>query len=71
MEKLKPYGFAIHGCIDGYKNKILTCSGLGTYYVMVFSYSRKVLWLQAGTSDNDPRVVAWHYLQCVKQLKGQ
>lgn len=34
-------------------------------------YSRKVLWISVGTSNNNPRVIAWHYLQCVKEHKGQ
>jgi len=33
-------------------------------------YSRRVLWLHAGNSNNNPRVIAWYYLQCVQELKG-
>lgn len=46
-DKLKPYGLAISGCIDG--------------------YSRKVLWLMCGASNNDPGVIAQNYLQCVSE----
>ena len=35
-----------------------------------FSYSRRLLWLTVGTSNNNPRVVAYHYLECVKRLGG-
>jgi hypothetical protein len=49
-DKLKPYGFPIHGCIDG--------------------YSRRVLWLKVGTSNNNPSVVAFHFLSAVEELKG-
>ncbi|XP_019850439.1 PREDICTED: uncharacterized protein LOC100641674 isoform X2 [Amphimedon queenslandica] len=45
-DKLKPYGIAIHGCIDG--------------------YSRKILWLKAGSSNNDPHIIAHHYVECVR-----
>ena len=37
-DKLKPYGFPIHGAIDG--------------------FSRKVLWLNVGTTNNNPLVTA-------------
>lgn len=46
-DKLKPYGFAIHGCIDG--------------------YSRRVLWLEVSSSNNNPSVIASYYLQALKQ----
>ena len=37
-DKLKPYGIAIHGCIDG--------------------FSRKIVWLEASRTNNDPSVIA-------------
>ena len=46
-DKLKPFGFAIHGCIDG--------------------YSRKILWLKVGRTNNDPHIMAHHFLECVSQ----
>ncbi len=49
-DKLKPFGFPIHGAIDG--------------------YSRRVLWLVVGRSNNDPRIVATYYNNCVKELEG-
>lgn len=42
-DKLKPYGIAIHGCIDG--------------------YSRYVLWMEAFTTNNDPKLVAGYFNQ--------
>lgn len=47
-DKLKPYGFCIHGAIDG--------------------FSRKILWLKVSSSNNDPRVIASHYLKCIDRL---
>lgn len=47
-DKLKPYGFAIHGAIDG--------------------YSRRILWLEIGNSNNNPSVVATYFLETVLQL---
>lgn len=47
-DKLKPFGIAISGCIDG--------------------FSRKVLWLKCGKSNNDPRVIAQNYIKCVAEF---
>jgi len=47
-DKIKPYGYAIHGAIDG--------------------YSRWILWLEVSSSNNDPAVIAWHYLSCAQSL---
>ena len=49
-DKLKPFGFCIHGAIDG--------------------FSRRILWLEVGSSSNDPKIVAQYYLDCVRQLGG-
>ena len=48
-DKLKPYGFAIHGAIDG--------------------FSRRILWLRVGVTNNNPLVIAGYYLQCLEQHK--
>lgn len=48
-DKLKPFGFAIHGCIDG--------------------LSRKIIWLEVATSNNDPKIVAYYFLNAVKKRK--
>lgn len=47
-DKLKPYGIAIHGCIDG--------------------YSRRILWLEASSSNNDPKIVGRYYIDFLKKL---
>ena len=44
-DKLKPYGFSIHGCIDG--------------------FSRKIIWLEIGTTNKMPQVVAKYYLDAI------
>ena len=49
-DKLKPYGFAIHGAIDG--------------------FSRRIMWLEVGPSNNDPSIVASYFLDAVKQIGG-
>lgn len=36
----------------------------------VCRYSRRVIWLEVGTSNSDPSVIAYHYLEAVKQLGG-
>ena len=32
--------------------------------------SRRILWLNVGPSNNDPRVIASYYLSCVHQIEG-
>ncbi|XP_061164518.1 uncharacterized protein LOC133173551 [Saccostrea echinata] len=49
-DKLKPYGIAISGCIDG--------------------YSRYVIWLEASTTNSDPKVIASYYLEAVRKANG-
>ena len=48
-DKLKRFGFAIHGCIDG--------------------FSRKLLWLNVSTTNNNPLVIANYYINCVSTFK--
>lgn len=45
-DKLKPFGLALSGCIDG--------------------FSRRIMWLVCGPSNNNPSVIAHHYINCVK-----
>lgn len=49
-DKLKPFGFAIHGAIDG--------------------YSRRIMWLEVGPSNNDPKVTAKYFIDCLRSTKG-
>ncbi|XP_061170558.1 uncharacterized protein LOC133179892 [Saccostrea echinata] len=49
-DKLKPFGFPIHGCIDG--------------------FSRRIMWLEVGPSNNDPEIVACNFVQTVATLRG-
>ena len=49
-DKLKPFGFCIQGCIDG--------------------FSRRIMWLEVGSTNNDSRVVAKYFLNCIRQIGG-
>lgn len=49
-DKLKPFGFCIHGAIDG--------------------YSRRILWLEVASSNNDPAIVAKYYVDYVRHISG-
>ena len=49
-DKLKPFGFCIHGAIDG--------------------YSRRLMWLEVGPSNNNPSIVAQYFVECVRQVGG-
>ncbi|KAI9521910.1 hypothetical protein NQZ68_042283 [Dissostichus eleginoides] len=31
-------------------------------------FSRKVMWLRSGSTNNDPGIIAQHYLQCVSEF---
>ena len=46
-DKLKPFGFCIHGCVDG--------------------FSRKIIWLFVGSTNNDPLIITSYYLKLVKE----
>jgi hypothetical protein len=48
-DKLKKFGFAIHGCICG--------------------FSRGILWLNVGRSNNNPRVIASYLLDYMREIK--
>ena len=66
-DKLKAYGFAIHGCIDAYVKLFSFVSEL----LPLSRYSRKLLWLQVSTANNDPHVIARYYLNCVRDNGGE
>lgn len=48
-DKLKPFGLAIHGAIDG--------------------YSRRILWLEVGPTNNNPKIIASYFLHTIKELQ--
>ena len=37
---------------------------------MIDGYSRRIMWLEVGPANNNPRVIANYYHDCVKQLGG-
>lgn len=47
-DKLKPFGFCIHGAVDG--------------------YSRKILWLEVGPSNNNPKIIGHYFINCIRTL---
>ena len=49
-DKLKRFGFCVHGAIDG--------------------YSRRIMWLEVGPSNNNPSVIAQYFVDCVRQIGG-
>ena len=49
-DKLKPFGFCIHGGIDG--------------------YSRRLMCLEVGPSNNNPGIIVHYYIECVEQMGG-
>ncbi|KAK0140895.1 hypothetical protein N1851_012509 [Merluccius polli] len=49
-DKLKPFGIAISGCIDG--------------------FSRKMIWVEAYKTNNDPKVIAGYFTDAVVNAGG-
>ena len=49
-DKLKPFGFSVHGCING--------------------FSRRLLWLEVGSTNKNPEVIVKYYLDAVKWVAG-
>ena len=49
-DKLKPYGIAISGYIDG--------------------FSRYIVWMEADTTYNDPKVIADYFVSSAARLGG-
>lgn len=49
-DKLKPYGIAINGCIDG--------------------FSRNIIWMEANSTNSDPKVIADYYIKAVQRRRG-
>ena len=47
-DKLKPFGFSVHGCIDG--------------------FSRNLIWLKVGSSNEIPDVIAHYYVNVISEL---
>ena len=39
-------------------------------YGAIDGYSRRILWLEVGASNKNPRFIAWHYLEAVRQIGG-
>ncbi|XP_021363765.1 uncharacterized protein LOC110457004 [Mizuhopecten yessoensis] len=49
-DKIKRFGFAIHGAICG--------------------FSRRVLWLNVGRTNNNPHIIGYYFMQYVDEIKG-
>ena len=49
-DKLKPFGFCVHGAIDG--------------------FSRRIMWLEVGPSNNDPKITVKYFIDCVREVGG-
>lgn len=52
--------------VDGY-DKLKHCRF--PIHGAIDGYSRKVLWLKVASANDNPKIVAVHYLECLKELK--
>ena len=41
------------------------------YNICSISYSRRILWLKAAESNNNPHYITKYYVDCVRELQGQ
>ena len=39
-------------------------------YSKLKSFSRRIMWLDASSSNNNPKIIAHYYMQCVKENEG-
>ena len=85
-DKLVPYGFHIHGCIDGWviqeihahhfnlSDKFCACMHVNGYHAtiiwLLYSFSRRIMWLKVGVTNKDPKVIASFYLAAVQSVGG-
>lgn len=71
-DKLKPFGIAIHGCIDGYvKQSVYLYNTCAVDYNFLCRYSRRIMWLSASRSNNRPDYVAKLFISCVRNVGGK
>ena len=52
--------------VDGY-DKLKPCGF--AIHGAIDGFSRRILWLEVGSTNNDPKIVAKHYLDTIIQLK--
>ena len=38
---------------------------------MMYSFSRKILWMKVAPSNSDPQIIARYYLECVEKCNGK
>ena len=65
-DKLKPFGFAIHSCIDG---MYIHCGILCKFFLFI-RYSRRVILMNCGKGNNDLRIILQYYINAVRSLQG-
>ena len=70
-DKLKPFGIAIHGCIDGQVILYCNLSILKLTFMPNHRYSRRVMWLHTAMSNNKPEYIATYFVECIRTIRGE
>ena len=50
---------------------LITQDSLQRMSFSLIRFSRKILWLRASNTNNDPTVVAWNYVNYLREIQGQ
>ncbi len=70
-DKLKPYGLRSMAALMGMRTTLTSIIFIWQNdAIMIHRYSRSVLWLTVGTSNNNPHIIGHHYTQSVRYLNG-
>ena len=67
-----PFGFTIHGCIDGYIDFFFLKQIVSLHNDTSFCrFSRKLLWLKLSPTTHNPNVILKYYLETVEKIGGR
>ena len=54
-----------------YMGKEVQCSCFIATQAKLYRYSRRIMWTKVAHSNNNPDIIAQHYLECVEAIGGK